>query len=117
MDGSLAKAIKKALTACIKKGYVDKPQRGHIRAVLTDAREYQPDEWEFCLLESLGKELVTRDDAVKKAVTWAAENLGLTQKSVRKTSPVYKKLKLAITATIRTREVKAEKQKYIRLAK
>jgi hypothetical protein len=116
-DGSLAKTIKKAINSCIKKGYIDKPQRGQIRAVLADAAEYQPDEWEFCLLESLGDELVTRDEAVKNAVAWAYNNLGLKQKTVRKTSPVYKKLKLAITATIRTAEVQAVKQKYIQLAK
>jgi hypothetical protein len=117
MDGSLAKSIKKAITACIKMEYVDKPTRGHIRAVLTDASEYLPEEWEFCLLESLGDDPISRDEAVKNAVTWAAKNLGLKQKSMRKTGLVYKRLKLAITSTIKTKEVRVVKQRYIQLAK
>ena len=117
MDGPLAKSIKKAITASLKKGYVDKPSRGRIRAVLADAAEYQPDEWGFCLLESLGDDLVTRDEAIRNAVLWAAENLGLSQRKVRKTSPVYKKLTRAITATLRTGEVRTVKQKYLQFVK
>jgi hypothetical protein len=70
-------AIEKAIDAGAKLGRFDKPKRGQIRAVRTDAKEYSPEDWMLCLTSALDQSPIDREAALRFAAYWAASNMGL----------------------------------------
>lgn len=70
-------AIEKAIDAGVKQGRFDKPKRGQIRAIRTDAKEYSPEDWMLCLTSALDEQPIDREAALRFAAYWAASNMGL----------------------------------------
>lgn len=61
-----------------KKNWFDKPQRNFVRAVLSEAVDYDDDDWwSYCLMQALGTRTVDRDELVCQAYFWAREWMGL----------------------------------------
>ena len=103
--GGLHTAIEDTLKLGARRGYFDRPRRGHVRALLAGAKEYQRDHWRAALLASLDGEPVERHDALRDAADWAAENMGLEFKRLRSDGVIMKGLKSALNSAIRRGEV------------
>jgi cell division septation protein DedD len=74
---SLAEAIEAAFQKGLQESSFDRPRRGTVRAVLFDAKDYQPEDWQRCLLAVLGPEPAGIDDTLRAAAEWARDTLGL----------------------------------------
>jgi len=69
--------IERAIDLGLKSGRFDKPKRGQVRAIRTDAKEYSSEDWTLCLVNALDHEPIDRDAALRFAAYWAASNTGL----------------------------------------
>jgi hypothetical protein len=105
-DGRSVWLVKRGIRAAIRMGLMDRPKRGYVRAIEADFKHYLLDDWVGCILRSLGDEPIQRDRAIRRASKWAAENMGLKFKIVRRGGGIYKKLDRAIDAAIKIGEVK-----------
>jgi hypothetical protein len=77
-EGSKVRAaVDRAIEAAFKQGRFDKPKRGQVRAILTDPKEYAPEDWMVCLTNALDHEPTEREAALRFAAYWAASNTGL----------------------------------------
>ena len=72
-----AEAIAAVLQKGLQEGSFDRPRRGTVRAVLFDAKDYQPEDWQRCLLAVLGPEPAGIEDTLRAAAEWARDTLGL----------------------------------------
>lgn len=104
-DSKLAVAIDEALETGLKQSLFDRPGRDHVRAILTDAAEYRPEDWLLCLIRSLGKAPVEREQAVRDAAQWAVERLGLRLHRLRRDSQVYTGIAEALDEAVELGEV------------
>jgi len=112
--GQLYEAINGALKRAVRNGYFDRPRRGMVRAILTDAKDYERDDWRRCLLAVLDSDAVDRDDALRAAADWAAENMDLEFNRLRSDGVIMKGLKSALNSAIRRGEVERVDVKRIR---
>ena len=104
--GPLYQAIATALDRGVRAGSFDRPRRGHVRAVLTDPKDYSLDEWRLCLLSSLDHEAVEEADALRAAAEWGRETLGLEFVRLREDGLILRGLREALEEAVRRREVK-----------
>ncbi len=70
-------AVERTIDVGLKQGRFDKPKRGQIRAIRTDAKEYSSEDWTLCLMNALDQEPTDRDAALRFAAYWAASHTGL----------------------------------------
>jgi hypothetical protein len=103
--GPLYEAIAAALDRGVREGSFDRPKRGHIRAVLPDAKGYTSKEWKLCLLQSLDGEPVPQDDALRIAAEWARETLGLDFARLREDGVILTGLSTALEEAVKAGEV------------
>lgn len=103
--GRLWTSIENTLKLGARRGYFDRRRRGHVRVVMTDPKEYDRDHWRAALLASLDGEPTDRDDAMRDAADWAAENMGLEFKRLRSDGIIMKGFKSAMNSAIRRGEV------------
>lgn len=104
-DGALYASIKKAIDAAVRAGDLDRPRRGHVRAVEPLARAYTTDDWRLALLGALDREPVERQEAIARAAAWARDNMGLAFQRLRAGGVIESDIKAAIKSAIRRGEV------------
>jgi hypothetical protein len=77
-DGPIRFAIDDAVTRCIKQHRIDKPKRGHVRAVIIDPKDYTEVHWRMihksALADCTGD---SEEETIRIAAEWARENCGL----------------------------------------
>jgi type I restriction enzyme S subunit len=116
-DGPLYTQLLAAIEAAAKSGELDRPRRGHVRAIKLDANAYAPDDWRQVLLASLGHDPTHQEDAVRQAAEWARDNLGLEFTRIRADGHIATGLRSAITSAIRQGLVERDGPRRIRLAR
>jgi type I restriction enzyme S subunit len=116
-DGPLYAQLLAAIEAAAKSGELDRPRRGHVRAIKLDATAYAPDDWRQVLLASLGHDPTHQEDAVRQAAEWARDNLGLEFTRLRADGHIATGLRSAITSAIRQGLVERDGPRRIRLAR
>jgi len=106
-DGSpLALLLSEVLRHARQLGYIDRPEKGYVRALLADPTEYETDDWMRCLLSAMNGDDLNKDVAIQQAAEWASENLGLEYKNLRKDGLIWKGLSSAINKAVRQGELK-----------
>ncbi|MRG96803.1 hypothetical protein GF068_33500 [Polyangium spumosum] len=70
-------AVERAIDNGMRDGRFDRPKRGQIRAIRSDAKDYSSEDWTLCLMNALDREPTDRDAALRFAAYWAASNTGL----------------------------------------
>lgn len=91
-----AEAIASVLQKGLQEGSFDRPRRGAVRAVLFDAKDYQPEDWQRCLLAVLGPEPAGLDDTLRAAAEWARDTLGLEWTRLRADGVILTALRAAL---------------------
>ncbi len=104
-DGPLYHEIQKAIEAGIRRGLIDRPKRGQVRAILSEAGAYTQDHWRRCLLHVLDGVPTDRDEVIHVAAVWAQYHMGLQFKRLRRGGLIDKGLRSAINSGIRRGEV------------
>lgn len=75
-DGPVYADVLSALESAVKADVLDRPSRGHLRAI-KNVQTMPPEDWRHALVVSLGEEPTARDQAVRAAAEWARDNLGV----------------------------------------
>lgn len=104
-DGPLYAELLHAIESAVKARVLDRPRRGYVRAVKTDAQAFTAEDWRHALLASLDSEPADREDAIRAATEWARENMGLSVARLRRDGRVVQSLRSAINSAIRRGEV------------
>ncbi len=104
-DGPLYVELLELIESAVKKGLLDRPKRGRVRACKSDAMDYSPDDWRHALVNSLGTEPTDRDEAIRAAAEWAREILGLEYARLRADGHIVENLRSAINSAIRRGDV------------
>jgi len=104
-DGPLYALLEEIIERCVKEGTIDRPRRGWVRAILSDASAYSRDRWRLCLLSVVTSEPVDRDQAVRAAAEWAREQMGLAFERLREGGTIDKGLRSAMNSAIRRGEL------------
>lgn len=106
-DGPLYADIKKAIDTAVRAGHLDRPRRGHVRAVEPNARDYTTDDWRVTLLAALDGDgqPVDREQAITRAAEWARDNMGLEFQRLRAGGVIESGIKSAINSAIRRGEL------------
>lgn len=104
-DGPLYALLEEIIERCVKEGTIDRPRRGWVRAILSDANEYSRDRWRLCLLSVVASEPVDRDQVVRAAAEWAREQMGLVFERLREGGTIDKGLRSAMNSAIRRGEL------------
>lgn len=95
-DSPLIAAIEAALQEGLREGAFDRIRRGTVRAVLYDAKDYTPEDWQRCLLAVLGPEPSGIDETLRAAAEWARDNLGLQYARLRTGGIILTPLRTAL---------------------
>jgi hypothetical protein len=103
--GDIYNAIESAITHGVRQGRFDRPRRGRVRAILPDPKDYDREKWRTCLLHALDGESTDRDEALRAAADWAAENMGLVFSRLRSDGVIMEGLRSALNSAIRKGEV------------
>lgn len=93
--------IQDAIQRGARMGLFDRPSRGVVRAILSEATEYPEWLWENCLLQSLDTQDASRAQAIRLAAEWAACNVGLAYRQIRAGGRIESAIKRAISRCIR----------------
>ncbi len=104
-DDPLYAQLLAAIESAVKAAHLDRPQRGHVRAIKPDPATYTPGDWRHALLTSLGPEPTERDTAIRTAAAWAREHLGLAFSRLRSNGHIVEGLRDALARAIRNGEV------------
>ncbi|MDJ0763977.1 MAG: helicase associated domain-containing protein [Myxococcota bacterium] len=104
-NSPLATFVKKGIREAITQGYLDRPRRKYIRAVLAKANDYTVDDWHLCLANGLDREPLGKEDAILAAATWAEQNLGLDPKTLKNGSEAWKKVEKAIGVAVKANDL------------
>lgn len=104
-DGPLYGAIAAAIERGVREGRFDRPRRGCVRAVLSDPRNYNDEDWRWCLLEVVGAEPVDIDTALRAAAEKAREALGLEYVRLREDGVILTRLRAVLEEAVRTGEL------------
>ena len=115
-DGPLYAQVLAGIEKTVKAGDLDRPKRGHVRAIEPDASEYEPDDWRMALLAVLGSEPMERAEAIRAAAEWAREHCGLQFQRLPRNGHIVKGLRSAINSAIRRGLVIREGTTHIRRA-
>ncbi len=103
-DGQLYLDLLAAVESAVKAGVLDRPRRGHVRAVKS-AQTMTADDWRYALVSRLDGEPVERDDAIRHAAEWACDNMGVTFERLRADGHIVTGLRSAINSAVRRGEV------------
>jgi hypothetical protein len=96
-DGALWTEIDTAVTAAHKQHRIDKPKRGHIRAVIADAKDYTDAQWRIVVENALSDmKFENENQAIRHAAEWAKENCGLEFERLRRGGGIAGRLFTAI---------------------
>lgn len=104
-DGPLYAALDKAIDAAVREGLVDRPRRGHVRAIVPDAKHYTDADWARCLEAARAEHAATsnapldEDALIRAAADWAVENMGLDHQRLRTGGTVHQGLTRALAAS------------------
>jgi len=103
--GPLYEVIATALDRGVREGSFDRPKRGHVRAILPDAKGYSAKDWKLCVLRSLDGDAVPEEEALRNAAEWARENLGLGFARLRKDGVILRGLRTTLEEAVKAGEV------------
>jgi hypothetical protein len=95
------KAIERALTAGVKEGRFDQPERGRVRAIRPDPKDWSVEDWGLALASALDREPTAREAALRFAAYWAQTNLGLVFSRLREGGTILNGLSAALDLAIR----------------
>lgn len=100
-DGPLYAAIEKALDAAVRAELLDRPQRGHLRALVPDPKDYTDADWRRCLEGALADRAESdqepdEDALIRAAAEWAVVNMGLVHQRLRSGGLVHQGLSRAL---------------------
>ncbi len=118
-DGPLYAAIESAISSCVRRGVLfDRPHRGHIRAILSDAIEFKRDHWRDCVINAIGtnSDWVDRDELVRASANWAVEMYGLDMQRLRTGGRTDTALRSTINGLIRVGKLERKGGQLLRLA-
>lgn len=94
-------AVERAIDNGLRAGRFDRPKRGQIRAVRTDAKDYSSEDWTLCLMNALDREPTDRDAALRFAAYWAASNTGLSFVRLQRGGSILTGLDAALESALR----------------
>jgi len=112
-DSQLAQTLEAIFDEAVLQGFFDRPWDGYLRAILPDASDYTLEDWLLCLLGSLGPEALERDEAIRGAADWAADNLGLRFKRLRRDGHAYLGLDEAIEEAVELGDVEIDDDDFV----
>lgn len=112
--GSVYGTIQEAIERGARIGLFDRPSRGFVRALLSDAAEYPEWLWEECLLQALDDQDTPRPQAIRLAAEWAACNVGLAYRQIRGGGRIETSIKRAISRCIRSGDLERSGPQTIR---
>lgn len=118
-DGPLYAAIENAISWCFKRGALfDRPRRGYVRAILSDATEYKREHWRDCVLNAIGtsSDWVDRDELVRASANWAVEMYGLDMQRLRTGGRTDTALRSTINGLIRVGKLERKGGQLLRIA-
>jgi type I restriction enzyme, S subunit len=100
-DGPLGHAIHKAMNLAAKYDYLDRPKRGHIRAIQPDPKLYSEEDWQNIASQALrGLEYESEEQGIRHCAEWARENCGLEFNRLRKDGVIWRGIAQAIGARL-----------------
>ena len=111
---ALYRHIATVVRALVRAGRADEPGPEMVRAIRPQAQDYSAEDWYRAVDAVLTSDLVLRDEAIRAAADWAAENLGLTFRRLSARSRVYQGLAAAIEQGVRAGDIKIVAEDYIR---
>ncbi|MDI1484071.1 hypothetical protein [Polyangium sp. y55x31] len=94
-------AVERAIDNGLRAGRFDRPKRGQIRAIRTDAKDYSSEDWTLCLMNALDREPTDRDAALRFAAYWAASNTGLSFARLQRGGSILTGLDAALESALR----------------
>ncbi len=103
--GPLYGAIAAAIEKGVREGWLDRPRRGSVRAVLADPKEYAIEDWQRCLLAVVGAEPIDVDTALRAAAEKAREAMGLEYVRLREDGVILTGLREALEEEVRGRRI------------
>ncbi|MCA8978582.1 MAG: hypothetical protein KDC14_01055 [Planctomycetes bacterium] len=103
-DGQLYATVLGAVERAVKLGVLDRPRRGHVRAIKT-AQAMTTDDWRNALVSILDGEPIEREDAIRRAAEWARNNMGVEFERLRTDGHIATGLRSAINSAIRRGDV------------
>lgn len=118
-DGPLYAAIESAISSCIRRGVLfDRPHRGHVRAILSDAIEFKRDHWRDCVINAIGtnSDWVDRDELVRASANRAVEMYGLDMQRLRTGGRTDTALRSTINGLIRVGKLERKGGQLLRRA-
>jgi hypothetical protein len=92
----------------------DSPRRGHLRALLPDARSYSPELGLLCLLASLDHEAIAEQEALRAAAELACESHGLAFERLREDDVSLRGLRPALDEAVRIGEARRVRGRVLR---
>ena len=104
-DGPLYGTIASGIERGMREGSFDRPRRGHVRAVLTDPKEYTDEVWQQCLLAVTGDEPAEIEDTLRAAAEWARETMGLEFARLREDGVILTGLREALEVEVRAKRI------------
>ena len=100
--------VKTAFDTALKYSFLDAPDNGHFRAILTDPDDYESEDWQKCVIGFMGEyeqKRFAREEIIKGALGWAKENLGLETESIDKDSIAWRCVEEALNQAIKDKIV------------
>lgn len=113
-DGPLYAAIEKTLDAAVRAKVLDRPQRGHVRALVPNPKDYTDADWRRCLEGALADRAETapepdEDNLIRAAAEWAVVNMGLVHQRLRSGGLVHQGLSRALRVGVRAAAIAASR--------
>lgn len=113
-DSPLARLLKSVLKKGVENGYFDRPKPRYIRAVLRDPVDYQTEDWQRCLTETLSTKPIELESAIGEAASWASGVYGLDYSEIARNDVIWKGLQKAINNGVRRGEIERMERGVIR---
>ncbi len=101
----LSELIEEAIETGVAYDYLDRPQRGYIRAVIREPTNYESADWDYCLSAALDGPQ-ERDELIQNTVIWAEDFLGLEIEELAPGDAVWSSLTKAIQRGMKRGEIK-----------
>lgn len=85
--------IERTIRTAVEYGYLDEPQEGFVRAIITDVKNYELADWRMCVEKALGERPNRGEDDIKAVLHWAVKNTGLQLGRVDKRGLAYRRVR------------------------
>lgn len=106
--------IATVVRALLDAGRLDRPGPDLVRAIRAQVEEYSDEDWHLAINAVLTSDLILREQAIRDAADWAADNLGLQFSRLTSRGRIYRGLSTAIDTGVQTGDIKIVADEYIR---